>query len=284
MERKIARDKGILFYYYVSQMQKKQFVMKGLFFGLFGIVAFAGSVFAQSAPGEWVQLTPLVGKPVGVTVTAPSTSMPSLTIPSTACSKKADEDMKNAVLWQIECKKKNSVTACNKQYDEQKAMIVDTQIACTAAAACTACKTNFCAKETVSCDMAKTAAACQSECGTKGTAGTAGSSMWITINSTCLKNWQCGFNIYEFLWFEGKSNDPTVFVQDILLSASFFIGTVITIALIYSGFLFVTAGISGNSKNADSAKNWIKYSIIGLLIVICSYSLIRLVQYIAKGL
>jgi len=57
------------------------------------------------------------------------------------------------------------------------------------------------------------------------------------------------------LGFEGKSNDPTVFVQDILLSASFFIGTVITIALIYSGFLFVTAGISGNSKNADSAKN-----------------------------
>jgi len=57
------------------------------------------------------------------------------------------------------------------------------------------------------------------------------------------------------LGFEGKNNDPTVFVQDILLSASFFIGTVITIALIYSGFLFVTAGISGNSKNADSAKN-----------------------------
>lgn len=108
--------------------------------------------------------------------------------------------------------------------------------------------------------------------------------MWITMGPTCLKNWQCGFNIYEFLGFEGKSNDPTVFVQDILLSASFFIGTVITIALIYSGFLFVTAGISGNSKNADSAKNWIKYSIIGLLIVICSYSLIRLVQYIAKGL
>lgn len=283
MERKIARDKGILFYYYFSQMQKKQFVMKGLFFGLFGIISFSSSAFAEDVAGVWIQNnTPITAKTVGVPVTSPSPTLPtSINIPSTACSKKADEDMKNAVLWQIECKKKNSVTACNKQYDEQKAMIVDTQIACTAAAACTACKTNFCAKETVSCDMAKTAAACQSECGTNESAWGVGSTRGITINPECLKNWQCGFNIYELLGIN-RNTSATLFVQDILLSATFFIGTVITIALIYSGIMFIMAGATG--KDPSNAKNGIKYSIIGLLIVITSYSLIRLIQYIAKGL
>jgi len=101
------------------------------------------------------------------------------------------------------------------------------------------------------------------------------------MGPTCLKNGQCGFNIYELLGFH-KSSSPTLFVQDILLSASFFIGTVITIALIYSGIMFVFAGATG--KDPSNAKSGIKYSIIGLLIVICSYSIIRLVQYIAKGL
>ncbi len=106
------------------------------------------------------------------------------------------------------------------------------------------------------------------------------SEMWITINPSCLKNWQCKFNIYELLGIK-RSSDPTVFVQDILLSATFFIGTVITIALIYSGILYIMAGTTG--KDPASAKSGMKNSIIGLVIVICSYSIIRLVQYIAKG-
>ena len=72
-----------------------------------------------------------------------------------------------------------------------------------------------------------------------------------------------------------------MFVQDILLSASFFIGTIITLALIYSGFLYVKAGMDG--KDPSEAKTGITYSIIGLILVITSYSLIRLIQYIAKG-
>ena len=72
-----------------------------------------------------------------------------------------------------------------------------------------------------------------------------------------------------------------MFVQDVLLSATFFIGTILTIALIYSGIQYIMAGANG--KEPTSAKSGIKNSIIGLLIVICSYSIIRLVQYIAKG-
>jgi hypothetical protein len=107
----------------------------------------------------------------------------------------------------------------------------------------------------------------------------------IEMDQKCLLNWQCGFNIYEFLGIRESISDndsPELFVQDILLSATFFIGTVVTIALIVSGLMFIFAGASG--KDPTTAKAGIKNSLIGLLIVVCSYSIIRVVQYIAKWL
>ena len=38
-----------------------------------------------------------------------------------------------------------------------------------------------------------------------------------------------------------------------------------------------------DGKDPSEAKTGITYSIIGLILVITSYSLIRLIQYIAKG-
>lgn len=108
---------------------------------------------------------------------------------------------------------------------------------------------------------------------------------WIRMNESCLLNGQCSFNIYEFLGIRksiSDNNSPELFVQDILLSATFFIGTVVTIALIVSWLMFIFAGASG--KDPTTAKAGIKNSLIGLLIVVCSYSIIRVVQYIAKWL
>ncbi len=110
-------------------------------------------------------------------------------------------------------------------------------------------------------------------------------SMGITLNSTCLLNGQCKFNIYQFLGIKNTvadSSSPELLVQDILLSATFFIGTVITIAIIVSGLMFIFAGVNG--KDPTKAKAGLKNSFIWLLIVICSYSIIRIVQYIAKWL
>lgn len=107
---------------------------------------------------------------------------------------------------------------------------------------------------------------------------------WITMNEDCLLNGQCKFDIYKFLGIRqsiADNNSPELFVQDILLSATFFIGTVITIGIIVSWLMFIFAGVSG--KDPTKAKNWLKYSFIWLLIVISSYSIIRIVQYIAKG-
>ena len=111
----------------------------------------------------------------------------------------------------------------------------------------------------------------------------------IKICPDCLKQGNCGLKIYDLLGIrqsvesEGQpSTSPDLFVQDIILSATFFIGTILTIVIIYSGFKFILAGASG--KDPSDAKSGLTNGIIGLLIVICSYAIIRAVQYIAKGL
>lgn len=109
---------------------------------------------------------------------------------------------------------------------------------------------------------------------------------WITINSDCLLNWQCKFNIYDTLWIRKSVRsewDPTsvwFFVQDIILAATTFIGTILTLAIIVSWLMYIFAAASG--KDPAKAKSGLINSFIWLLIVILSYSIIRLVQYLAK--
>lgn len=111
--------------------------------------------------------------------------------------------------------------------------------------------------------------------------------MGITCCEEELINGQCKLNIYDTLGIRQSvrdKDDPTsvgLFVQDVVLSATFFIGTLVTIALIVSGLMFIFAASSG--KSPEKAKQWIMWSLIGLLIVVSSYVIIRLVQYIAKG-
>ena len=111
--------------------------------------------------------------------------------------------------------------------------------------------------------------------------------MWMTIGPKCLLNGQCKFNIYDALGIRTSvrnENDPTsvgIFVQDVVLSATMFIGTIVTIAIIVSGLMRIFAGASG--KDPTKAKSWLINALIGLLIVVSSYLIIRLVQYIVKG-
>ncbi len=106
--------------------------------------------------------------------------------------------------------------------------------------------------------------------------------MGITCDEDLLVNGQCKFNINETLGIKKwETNSVGILVQDIVLSATFFIGTVVTIALIVSGLMYIFAASSG--KDPANAKKWIMWSLIGLLIVVSSYIIIRLVQYIAKG-
>ena len=111
--------------------------------------------------------------------------------------------------------------------------------------------------------------------------------MGISCSEDQLVNGQCKLNIYDTLGIRKSvrnTGDPTsvgLFVQDVVLSATFFIGTLVTVALIVSGLMFIFAASSG--KDPANAKKGIIGSLVGLLIVVSSYVIIRLVQYIAKG-
>ncbi|EKD25368.1 MAG: hypothetical protein ACD_80C00078G0002 [uncultured bacterium (gcode 4)] len=125
-------------------------------------------------------------------------------------------------------------------------------------------------------------------CGTKPTTSNPPTSvMGISCNEDQLVNGQCKLNIYDTLGIRKSvrnQDDATsvgLFVQDIVLSATFFIGTLVTVALVVSGLMFIFASSSG--KDPADAKKGIMGSLLGLLIVVSSYVIIRLVQYIAKG-
>jgi hypothetical protein len=111
--------------------------------------------------------------------------------------------------------------------------------------------------------------------------------MGITCSPEQLVNGQCKLNIYDTLGIrksardKGDATSVGLFVQDVILSATFFIGTLVTVALIVSGLMYIFAASSG--KDPANARKGIIGSLVGLLIVVSSYVIIRLVQYIAKG-
>jgi hypothetical protein len=75
---------------------------------------------------------------------------------------------------------------------------------------------------------------------------------------------------------------PILLVQDITLAATSFVGTIIMVAMIRLGIQAVLKW-ADDSSAMDDIKGKIKNLAIGLLLVIASYTIIRLVQYIARG-
>lgn len=110
------------------------------------------------------------------------------------------------------------------------------------------------------------------------------SDVWITINTQCLTNWQCGLNVYKVLWIRQSSGwrpSVSLFFEDIVLAATSFVWTVITIALIISGLIFAFWSITG--KDTKKAKTIMIDCFVWLLLVMWSYTIIRLIQFVAKA-
>ena len=107
----------------------------------------------------------------------------------------------------------------------------------------------------------------------------------MTINSGCLINGQCKYNIYETLWIRKSDQNPSVgsFVKDIVLAVTTFIGTVVAIVLIVSGVLYIMAWIKWDTSMADKAKKWIFNSVVWLVLVVTSYAIVRLIQFLATA-
>ena len=106
----------------------------------------------------------------------------------------------------------------------------------------------------------------------------------IDIKPECVGNGTCKLQIYNTLQIRrdtGGDNTPKTFVEDIFLWATFFIGTMAAMGLIISGMLMVFWWASESMY--EKWKQWFKYSIIGLLLVVLSYVIIRITQYVAQG-
>ena len=97
-----------------------------------------------------------------------------------------------------------------------------------------------------------------------------------------LTDGSCTMNTYEILWVEPRDSNKTLkgFTQDFFGWFTMFIGFVVFIALVYSGFLMIMWW--ADEKQFENWKKWVIYSIIWLLLVWWAYWIIRLVQLIAK--
>ena len=107
--------------------------------------------------------------------------------------------------------------------------------------------------------------------------------LWINMNTTCLLNWQCSLNVYKVMWIRKSNENPTVlwFFQDIVLAATTFVWTVVVIALIVSGLIFAFGSITW--KDTKKAKTIMIDCLVWLLLVMWSYTIIRLIQFIATA-
>ena len=76
----------------------------------------------------------------------------------------------------------------------------------------------------------------------------------ITCDKDQLVYGQCKFDVYDTLGIRQSDTETSVgiFVQDIILSATMFIGTIVTVAIVISGLMFVFGG--ANPGLQDKAK------------------------------
>ena len=93
----------------------------------------------------------------------------------------------------------------------------------------------------------------------------------------------CKRRIYDTINIrqDNTSTAAEPFIQDIVLSATSFVGTVLILAMIVSAIMIIMGW--ANESMASKWRQGLKMALIGFVIVSMSYVVIRLIQYIAKG-
>lgn len=110
--------------------------------------------------------------------------------------------------------------------------------------------------------------------------------VWITINSECMWGVGCGLSVYDSLGIrkgraEGERTSVMLFLQDIILGASMFIGTVAAVAFILSGVYYVFSASDASYKK--KAQEWMRYAVYGFVLVTLAIVIVRITQFIARG-
>lgn len=68
-----------------------------------------------------------------------------------------------------------------------------------------------------------------------------------------------------------SATDPRLIVAYIIRAAMGLLGILTLVIIVYGGFLWMTAG--GNEEQTTKAKSWIFSGVIGLIIILASYSI-----------
>lgn len=236
---------------------------------------FIQKTYAQSSNEE---LTPVIVQPVGVST--PPTNIPTI-------------DLENDLL-----------NKCSKQYGSEVNMISTSQ---EKACMCNGWSNN----NSVSCSTLSQEYLTQKLCGWNNPKYSIwNSSQWTCICAAWLtdtwadgkrecinnaygnlgiecspeqmRNGTCSRNINKTLGIRTSdtTSNPTLFVQDIVLAATSFVGTLMVIALVVMWFRYVQGGMDESSTG--NLKGNIKKLLIWLGLVIGSYTIIRLIQYVAR--
>ena len=105
---------------------------------------------------------------------------------------------------------------------------------------------------------------------------------WINCDTNSMVNWSCSMDVYETLWpnIDPHSKNLKDFASDVFGGFTMFIGFVVLVWLVYSGFLMITWW--ADEKQFENGKKWVIYSIIWLLLVWFAYGIVRLIQFMAK--
>jgi len=109
--------------------------------------------------------------------------------------------------------------------------------------------------------------------------------MGIDCPANKMVNGTCSMSVYSLLGIRQDTPNPNagIFINDVVLSATFFIGTVVTLAIIYAGRELIWSSSTGDAGNIQDAQKKIMNALIWLALVSLSYTIIRLIQYLAAG-
>ena len=106
----------------------------------------------------------------------------------------------------------------------------------------------------------------------------------ITYSGACLKwMWRWCFDYEKMIWIDKTQNQNITaksIVQDVLLSATYMVWTVLTIVIIYCGLMYIFA--ARDWKDPSKYKTWLISAAIWAVLVRWAYTIVRLIQYIAK--
>lgn len=111
------------------------------------------------------------------------------------------------------------------------------------------------------------------------------SDVGVNTKMDCLMwMWQDCFEYEKMIWIKeyqpGSGYTATSIAQDVVVSATYMVWTVLTIVIIACWLWYIFASASG--KDTSKYRKWLIYAAIWAVLVRWAYAIVRLIQYIAK--